>query len=144
MNSHNPNIVPGYYNPQQAKTEVGDYQAFLGSDFVDPTQIPMHPGDTLRPMSPPPATQPIANDIYTTNNDFRPVDVDKLRSVEDYRQWNSAQPPPLDNLAQSYQKRVQQIYSEQNISNRPIEPICIPIVINLTVNLEVNRNGNNT
>lgn len=118
-NNHNPGIVPGYYNPGQSKTEALDYQNFLGTEFVDPTQIPMIPGDTQRPMQTP---QNIREQIIE-NRVMQPIDA----STENYQR----------EMQLLYTKREEETVRASH--NKTIEAIRIPIVIELTINLNINN-----
>lgn len=122
-NGHNPGVIPGYYNPtQQTKTEAFDYQAFTGTEFVDPTTIPMHPRDTVVPMQPPerPPVQPAPSPTQT--NAQQPI--------------YTPQPTPQAFDPNLYQKRMELEY--QQAPRRPVEAIKIPIIIELTINLNIN------
>lgn len=138
-NNHNPGIVPGYYNPQQSKTEALDYQAFLGEGFIDPTQIPMVPGDTQRPV----------------------LQQNQLPANQVHAQESRAM-PPIGASTQNYQREMQAIYDSvgaaqgreaglkahrrelesRNTVNK-IDTITIPIVIELTINLNINHASSN-
>lgn len=125
MNSHNPHVIPGQYNPQaQAKTEAGDYLSVMFEGYVDPTQVPMRPGDTQIPMykeklpeAPPhQPTHPEAPEEYR-------------RTVEAQYQQQSMRRSLLNSTTLP-----QSVNSESRIST-----VTIPIVIELTINLKINH-----
>jgi hypothetical protein len=112
--NHNPNVVVGKYDPnRQAKTELNDYAQYLFPGYVDPTQVPMSPGDTQVPVR----AEPIRQD---PRNNPLPANVHS----------ESASPYNVQSVP------VEQISSTANTS---IAPIKIPIVIELTINLNINH-----
>lgn len=132
-NGHNPGVIPGYYNPsQQTKTEAFDYQAFVDTEFIDPTTIPMHPRDTVVPMQPPERSpvQPMPH-LIQPNEQRSPQGL----QASPY----TPQPAPQTETQDLYQKRMELEY--QRRGDRSVEAIKIPIVIELTINLNINRSG---
>lgn len=111
MNSHNPHVIPGQYNPQrQDKTGIDLSSLYPG--FSDPTQVPMTLGDTAIPMQ-----------------------VDHPEMIEEVRSsaHNSSLPHPANDVRSS--PPITNIPIESGV----ITPIRIPIVIELTINLNVNH-----
>ena len=110
--NHNPNVVPGKYDPnRQAKTELNDYAQYLFPGYVDPTQVPMSPGDTQVPAR----TEPIYREPV------KPPDVRHSESTSTY----NVQSVPITQISST--------------ANTGIAPIKIPIVIELTINLNINH-----
>ena len=116
--NHNPNVVVGKYDPnRQAKTELNDYAQYLFPGYVDPTQVPMSPGDTQVPVR----TEPINR---------TPV----LHS-EQAQTYNVQATPSEQSIPKAISSGGRAIAS----SNQSIAPIRIPIVIELTINLNINH-----
>lgn len=126
MNSDNPHVFPGQYDPQrQAKTEVGDYLSAIYPGYFDPTQVAMRPGDTQIPMQI--ETSPAPPQQENTERE-------RLELIQqEYRQKIDLQ----------YQQQKLQSRNEINITpaiSNQIQSIKIPIVIELTINLNIKHN----
>jgi hypothetical protein len=79
----------------------------------------MHPGDTQRPMQPPPVYPAIQKQVVS-------------EQTNSYRVQSQV-------THQKYQDCMEHLY--QNIP-KTIEPVRIPILIELTINLNINHAGN--
>lgn len=120
--NHNPGVVPGYYDPRrQAKTELNDYAQYLDliPGYVDPTQIPMIPGDTQVPLQPPVARQ---------REEVKPSEVEE----EQYRRFN--QSIGAKQAPQPISPPIEYVVSPQQNS---VAPIRVPIIIEVTINLNI-------
>lgn len=133
MNSHNPHVIPGQYNPQsQAKTEAGDYLSVMFEGYIDPTQVPMRPGDTQVPMQReqvpevPPAITPTHPEVA---NEYQKAVEAQYRQQNEMRQHQERSPLP----------RSSPIVFEQSVESNRISTVVIPISIELTINLKINH-----
>lgn len=126
MNSDNPHVVPGQYDPQrQAKTEVGDYLSALYPGYFDPTQVAMRPGDTHIPMQ-------IEKPEQTEREKLELVQEEYKQKIEQQYQQQK-----LHINEYSHKELVQRSRLESN----QVQAITIPIVIELTINLNVKHDG---
>lgn len=128
MSNHNPYLKPGYYNPsEQCKTEINDFVGLEG--FIDPTQIPIIPGDTLRPVHD--GKHPVES---SQSNSIRGS---VMESPAKYA-FESKQPMP----AIAVSPPLAEVYERSTIAlDANIKPVVIPITIELTINLRINHSN---
>jgi hypothetical protein len=158
VNQDNPNshIIPGQprYNPNVQSGDLGDAwlnQAYPG--FIDPTQVPMSPGDTNRPMQPPPVMQ--QNNPTPQPREFHNLpsmpQMELLQALQNAIAFKSqmqgnggyAQNPNTEARSRSDSAGVSlpQSYSVAlpASQNTQVQPIVIPLVFELTFKIKVEQ-----
>lgn len=150
----NPYIVPGQpqYNPRsQSQTEADDWMSQVYPGYSDPTQTPMRPGDTSRPMQTPPPQQ-----MNNNNGNFK-QNYDLMQAAFQQQGQRQQQPAQPDNdaMIREFMQFMHQVQRAQQPPQLPpqqtkvttpiLEPITVPLtfdlVFNLTINLNIKHNG---
>ncbi|RUR76995.1 hypothetical protein PCC6912_39540 [Chlorogloeopsis fritschii PCC 6912] len=155
MNKDNPNVIPGKYDPQsQSKTEIYDWVSMMMPGYVDPTQVPMEPGDTQVPKD---RLRSHNNLTPQNGNSSHPQQMRMPQQIPIQHEDEHASPPnnPLfprekvdafikENETGVLEKLKNLLIanSDRNSQPTPVTPgevIKIPIVIELTINLKINH-----
>jgi hypothetical protein len=114
-------------------------QAYPG--FIDPTQVPMSPGDTERPMQPPPQMQqnnpplpqmPQIELLQALQNALA------LKSQMQQNGQGSYTQNPNTEVRLPQQQSYQSASPALQAANTQIQPIVIPMVFDFTFNFKIN------
>ena len=144
QNGTNPHIAFGRpsYNPAtQSQTDGEVWMAQIYPGFEDPTQVPMRPGDTDRPIQPPQqlngqaANNPLQQ-VAQMMEQMRQVQqaMTQLPTTQQGTFWGETEEHKLPPQPVQYAA----VQSQQNA----VQPIRVPLVFDLTFNLTINLNIN--
>lgn len=136
--NHNPHIIPGRptYNPQ-AQTFAGanDYLNSIYPGHIDPTQMPIKPGDTERAMHEHPSRFSYAQ-IGTENTQQSP----SFQNLNPARQiLEELRREMAESLYKLNSPIPQNVYRETLPATIKNQPITIDINLNINLNIRTNN-----